>query len=320
VTRARRETPADPPETTVRSRDGDDARHERRRASRSLWSACEALLGVPADAKALGRALEALREAFGCDGVALHAVNAAGTPEPWCARGEWRARPGDLRDCLSVPLFRAEERVGTLSLRAGAGQRWSAAQLALVRTASGTLGAALGTRLELERLRRTPGRDALTGLADAAAFRDRLAEGLAHAARHGLPLGLVMVDLDHFGALNQRYGRASGDAVLRETAMLLKLTLRESDFLARLGGDAFAAILPETDAGPAARCADRLRRALEEHRFARAGRLTASAGVAACPRDGLDPLELIDRADRALGVAKKSGRRRTVRPEPTHAH
>jgi len=320
VTRARREPEPAAPAVTVRRHDGQDALHDRRRASRSLWAACEALLGVPADARSLGRALESLRAAFGCDGVAVHALGASGELEPWCARGEWKARPGDLRDCLSVPLFRADERVGTLDLRAGAGRRWSPAQLALVRTASGTLGAALGTRLELERLRRTPGRDALTGLADASAFRERLAEAVAHAARHGLPLGLVMIDLDHFGALNKRYGRPAGDAVLREAAMLLKLTLRESDVLARLGGDAFAAILPETDAAPAARCADRMRRAIEGHRFARAGRLTASAGVAASPRDGMDPLELIDRADRTLGVAKKSGRRRTGRSEPSHAH
>ncbi len=320
MTRARREAGGEPIEVAVRHRDPEQALHERRRASRSLWAACEALLGVPADARALGRALESLRAAFDCDGVAIHAMAASGELEPWCARGAWLARPGDLRDCLSVPLHRADERVGTLDLRARAGQRWRPAQLALVRTASGTLGAALGTRLELERLRRTPGRDPLTGLADAAAFRERLAEGLAHASRHGLALGLVLLDLDHFGALNRRYGRPAGDAVLREAAMLLRLTLRESDFLARLGGDTFAALLPETDAGPAARCADRLRRALEEHRFSRAGRLTASAGVAAGPRDGLDPLEILARADRTLEVAKKSGRRRTARSEPAHAH
>lgn len=309
------ETPA-----PVRRRDSGDALHERRRASRSLWAACEALLGVPADARSLARALDALRQAFECDGVALHALSASGQLEPWCARGAWQARPGDLRDCLSVPLFRAAERVGTLDLRGRAGQRWRPAQLGLVRTASGALGGALGARLELERLRREPGRDSLTGLPDAAAFRERLAQSAAHAQRHGIPLGLVMLDLDHFAALNKRYGRAAGDAVLREAALLLKLTLRESDLVARLGGDAFGVILPETDIGPAARCADRLRRALEEHHFARVGRLSATAGVVAAPRDGWEPIELIDRADRALGVAKKSGRRRTARTEPTHVH
>lgn len=304
----------------VRRRDSGDALHERRRASRSLWQACEALLGIPADAKALNRALDALRVAFDCDGVSLHALAPSGKLEPWCARGDWQPKIGDLRDCLTAPLFRGDERVGTLDLRARAGQRWNPAQLTLVKTASGALGAALGARLELERLRRTPGRDTLTGLIDAAAFRERLTEALAHAKRHGVPVGLVILDLDHFAALNKRYGRPAGDAVLREAALLLKVTLRESDVVGRLGGDAFGVLLPETDAGPATRAADRIRRAIEEHAFARTGRMTASAGVAASPRDGFEPIELLDRADQALGRAKKSGRRRTVRGESAHAH
>lgn len=320
MSRAPREVPEVPSGTEVRQRDSGDALHERRRATRSLWLACEALLGIPADAKALNRALDALRVAFDCDGASLHALAASGKLEPWCARGDWQPKIGDLRDCLTAPLFRGDERVGTLDLRARAGQRWKPAQLALVKTASGALGAALGARLELERLRRTPGRDPLTGLIDAAAFRERLAESVAHTKRHGVPIGLVIVDLDHFAALNKRYGRPAGDAVLREAALLLKVTLRESDVVGRLGGDAFGVLLPETDAGPAARCADRLRRAIEEHSFARAGRMTASAGVAASPRDGVEPIELFDLADQALGRAKKSGRRRTVRGETAHAH
>src|SRR5262249_650937 len=156
---------------------------------------------------------------------------------------------------------------------------------------------------ELDRLRATPGRDPVTGLPDARAFRERLSETLAHSRRHGVAVGVVLVDFDHFAALNRRYGRAVGDAVLREAGLLLKLTLRESDGLARLGGDAFGAILPETDAGPAARAAERVRRALEEHRFARVGHLSASAGVVSSPRDGLEALELLDLADRTLNVA-----------------
>jgi len=324
VSRAPRETPVtggtELASASVRARDPEDALLERRRASRSLWSACEAMLGAGADPRALGRALDALRDAFECDGVSLHALAPNGDIEPWCARGEWQARPGDLRGCLSVPLFRGSERVGTLDLRARAGRRWTPAQLGLVRAASGTLGAALGARLELDRLRSAPGRDPVTGLPDGRAFHERLSESLAHARRHGLAVGVVLVDLDHFAGLNRRYGRGVGDAVLREAGLLLKLTLRESDVLARVGGDAFGAILPETDAGPAARAAERVRRALEEHRFARVGHLSASAGVVSSPRDGLEPLELLELADRTLNVAKRSGRRRTARAAATHSH
>jgi len=295
---------------------GDDLRPiagpvERRRASHSLWAAVEALLGAH-DPHHLTRALDALGEAFECDGVALYAVGPSGALEPWCARGDWRPRPGDLRDCMSVPLFRGRSRVGTLDLQARAGQRWRTAQMSLIRTAAGALGAALGARMELERLRRQPGQDPVTGLPDATAFHTRVGEELARARRHALPVSLVLVDLDHFGALNARYGREAGDAALAEAALLLRLQLRETDIIARLGGDTFGLLLPETDAGPALRCAQRVTRALENHAFARIGRLTASAGVAAGPRDGVEALELLDQADRSLELAKKSGRRRAV--------
>ncbi|TMQ71190.1 MAG: GGDEF domain-containing protein [Candidatus Eisenbacteria bacterium] len=291
----------------------------RRRASRSLWAACEALLSA-ADPRALARALDRLAEACDCEGVALHVVGPDGTFQPWCARGAWRTAPGDLRGCLSVPLCRGEERIGTLDLLGRPGQSLHPGQMSLIRTAAGALGAALGARLELQRLRSEPGRDPLTGLPDARAFHARLENEMSRARRHGYPLGLAFVDLDHFGALNQRYGRAVGDAVLAEAALVLRLALRESDLIARMGGDQFGVLLPETDLNPARRCGERLRHALEEHRFARVGRLSASIGVTASPRGGVEGIELVASGDQALALAKKSGRRRVKAIEPAPVH
>ena len=290
----------------------------RRRASRSLWSACEALLS--SDGKAMQRALDDLAAAFDCDGVALWALGASGTLEPWCARGEWTQKPGDLRACLSVPLVRGEEAVGTLELIARAQRGWSAAQFGLVRTAAGALGAALGARLELQRLRHQPGRDAVTGLPDGAALRARLAEELQRARRSAQPLGLVMLDLDHFDAVQRRVGRPTAERVLAEVALVLRLALRESDVVARMAGDQFAVILPETEPIPARRVAERLGRALEEHRFERVGPLTASCGVATSPQQGSEALELMDQAERALGLAKKDGRRRVSSAASARRH
>jgi diguanylate cyclase (GGDEF)-like protein len=318
----------------VRERRGDAARNqdegattagvspglERRRASRALWSACEALLSATIEPRALNRALDALQRAFDCQGVALHALGPSGEIEPWCARGAWKTSPGDLRACVSVPLFRGDEQVGSLDLLGHAGQRWSPAQLGLVRTASGTLGSALSACFELKRLRQQPGRDPVTGLPDGHAFGIRLIEELARARRHGMPLAIVSFDLDHFGALNERYGRKVGDEVLAEAALVLKLTLRESDVLARLGGDSFAALLPEADAAPARRAAERVRKALEEHHFPRVARISASAGIATSPRDGVEAVELMDAMDRALSIAKKSGRRRIAMTQNGHTH
>jgi two-component system cell cycle response regulator len=108
--------------------------------------------------------------------------------------------------------------------------------------------------------------------------------------------------------------------VLSEAALVLRLALRETDVLARLPGARFAVLLPETEPAAALRVAERLRRALEEHRFARVGRLGVSAGVSASPRDGLESVEIMDRAERALALAVKAGRRRARTTEAVHVH
>jgi diguanylate cyclase (GGDEF)-like protein len=108
--------------------------------------------------------------------------------------------------------------------------------------------------------------------------------------------------------------------VLAEVALVLKVALREGDLLSRLAGDEFAIVLPDCDLAPARRLAERLRHAVEEHRFARVGRLSCSAGIASGPRDGLDATELLAAAEQALGLAKKAGRRRTVQSGPGYAH
>jgi diguanylate cyclase (GGDEF)-like protein len=321
-----RDRNAAPAMTTPRDRKGDAPsssaapRTDRRAASGCLWDACEALLSSRFEAAALERALDALVTAFDCDGVALHGLGDAGLLEPWCARGAWDRSHGDLRQAMSVPLFRGEERVGALDLLAKPGQRWRPDQLSLVRTASGALGAAVGARLELERLQHAPHRDPVTGLADGRAFRHHLVEAMGKADVEGTPLGVVLVDVDLFAAINEKYGRHVGDQVLAECALVLKLALREGDVIARLSADRFAVALPDCDLAPARRLAERLRHALEEHRFPRVGRLSVSAGVAASPRDGMDPAELLASAERMLGLAKKAGRHRTAASGPTTTH
>ena len=272
------------------------------------------MLSDPSDRRRVRGALEILRRAFGCDGVAIHALGPAGMIEPFCALGDWRIAPGDLRDCMTVPLLRGAERLGTLDLLARPGQRWTPQQLGLVRTASGALGAALGARLELERLRRQPGRDRATGLPDEVAFLERLGEELVRARAVGIPISIAFLEIDHFAALVSRYGNVIADRVLAEAALVLKLALREGDVVGRMSGARFGLLLPETDGGPALRVAERVRRSLEEHGFGRVARVSATAGIASSPNDGLEAVELIERASQSLSVARKSGRRRSTAP------
>ncbi len=314
--------PQGPRERKGDARTGTDSlpRADRRAASGCLWDACEALLSSRSEPEALDRALDALLRAFDCDGAALHARSSEGVLETWCARGKWERKHGDLREAMGVPLYCGRERVGALDLLARKGQRWQPEQRSLVRTASGALGAALGARLELDHLRRQPGRDSVTGLSDARTFHHRLVEEMSRAEQAGEPLAVVTLDLDFFAAINEKYGNAAGDQVLAECALVLRLALREGDFVARLGGDEFGVVLPDCDLAPARRLAERLRHALEEHRFPRVGPVSVSAGVAASPRDGMDPTELLGAAERALGLAKKGGRHRTATSGPAHSH
>lgn len=311
------ERPETPGDATLRAGDPDRI-GQRRRASASLWLACEALLS--SDRRAMSRALDELATAFGCEGVALYAMGTNGELEPWCARGRWRPKPGELRACLSVPLRRGDEQVGTLDLVAPAGRGWNADRYGLVRTAAGALGAALGTRIELERLRGQPGRDAVTGLPDGGALRMRLSQELARSRRDAQPVSLVVLDLDHFAGINTKFGQKTGNQVLAEAALVLRLALRESDVVTRMGGDQFGILLPGADPQPARRVAERLARTLEEHHFERVGPITASLGIATAPREGADALELIDRAEQSLGLAKKNGRRRVHHAPPAGIH
>ena len=149
-------------------------------------------------------------------------IGPQGKLEPWCARGEWESAAGDLRECMGVPLFRGRERVGALDLRARKGQRWSPEQLALVRTASGALGAALGSRLELDRLRRAPGRDPVTGTSGCAFVPPAAARGVRPFAAHR-PAARRGHDRSRPVRGREREVRPqTGDAVLAECALVLK--------------------------------------------------------------------------------------------------
>ncbi len=155
--------------------------------------------------------------------------------------------------------------------------------------------------------------DVLTGLADEPSFRQTVQTELRRAKRYNLRVSVVAIDIDDFGAINERVGRLVGDRLLRETAMLLNNKIRDIDLAARPGEDELALVLPETDRGGAVLVAERFRREVEAH-FGRReadGRpvgLTLSAGVACYPEDAVSPEELLTRAAQALYRAKAEGK------------
>ncbi|HET8734330.1 MAG TPA: diguanylate cyclase, partial [Anaeromyxobacteraceae bacterium] len=151
--------------------------------------------------------------------------------------------------------------------------------------------------------------DALTGIANRQGFNEAMAREFARSRRFRHPLSIVLVDLDHFKRVNDEHGHAVGDQVLAGTARLLATRVRESDFVARWGGEEFAVIASMTDAAGAARLAEKLRDRLEATRLGPDGGVTASFGVAEMRPD--DTVQtMVRRADEALYAAKDGGRNR----------
>lgn len=157
-------------------------------------------------------------------------------------------------------------------------------------------------------------RDGLTGVYNRLAFDEHLAKAFAHWKRYGTPLALIMIDIDHFKALNDGYGHQAGDKVLKAVAGHIGKQVRESDILARYGGEEFAMVLPETDCPAARGVAEKLRAQVERFGFRHRGepvRVTVSCGVTVATH-GDTPESLIGRADGLLYRAKEEGRNRVV--------
>jgi diguanylate cyclase (GGDEF)-like protein len=151
--------------------------------------------------------------------------------------------------------------------------------------------------------------DSLTGLANRRAVEEILAAEISRAQRFAHQLAVVLLDLDRFKEINDSFGHAAGDVMLRAVSRLLTSLARQGDTVARWGGEEFIVVLPETDLIGARRFAERLRRTIEAHSVGDM-RTSASCGVATMlPDDTVE--ELLGAADRALYQAKSNGRNRT---------
>jgi len=161
-------------------------------------------------------------------------------------------------------------------------------------------------------------RDALTGLYNRWYVIEKIDTELNRALRHGSPMSLLMLDIDHFKRINDTWGHAAGDEVLKSVGKLLRDSCRVYDVPGRYGGEEFCIVLPETRMGNTAAVAERIRQRFETTQLPCADGesvvITASIGIAGMDEPGsneiLSPAALIDRADRALYSAKSRGRNR----------
>jgi diguanylate cyclase (GGDEF)-like protein/PAS domain S-box-containing protein len=164
-------------------------------------------------------------------------------------------------------------------------------------------------------LRRLALTDPLTGLLNRRAFLDRLEQALHLADRHGGPLSLAILDLDHFKEVNDRHGHEAGDRVLSELAVRLTSAARREEVLGRLGGEEFAWLFPRSHGDAAVTAVERVRASVGERPMGVAGHVRFSAGVAEW-RPGEPMSDLMRRADRALYRAKAAGRNCVEHDDP----
>ena len=217
----------------------------------------------------------------------------------------------DNRDHVCAPLIANGETLGVLQLRgcSGSGDIHSRALLATV---------AERTALSLANLRLREGllaqsiRDSLTGLYNRRYLEESAQMEERRSQRSGQPFGILMLDLDHFKQLNDKYGHDAGDFVLREFGQVLQKQTRSGDIACRYGGEEFTVILPGASREASLQRAHQLREALAATRFVHLGqdlgRLTVSVGVAAFPDNGRNWLAVLQQADQALYRAKQAGR------------
>jgi diguanylate cyclase (GGDEF)-like protein/putative nucleotidyltransferase with HDIG domain len=178
----------------------------------------------------------------------------------------------------------------------------------------GVLAGALHDRAErlIDRLADAARTDALTGLLNRRGFEERMEAELERAKRSGRPVTVVVGDLDHFKSVNDRFGHRVGDQTLQRFASVAGSVKRRIDDLARIGGEEFALVLPDTDEHGGFLVAERLRRAVRDHGLTGEAAVTVSFGVATCPRHAATSEQLLHCADQALYLAKQLGRDRSV--------
>ncbi len=153
--------------------------------------------------------------------------------------------------------------------------------------------------------------DALTGVYTRRYFMERFEEEKERSKMRKAKMSFLLVDADHFKAVNDAHGHLAGDEVLRQIASVLKESVREIDIVGRYGGEEFCVVLPDTDAEGALLVAERIRKSMEGKKikaYDAALRITLSIGLCTYPTDGKSAEELIDKADWALYRAKSAGR------------
>ncbi|WP_371325261.1 sensor domain-containing diguanylate cyclase [Dechloromonas sp. ZY10] len=225
-----------------------------------------------------------------------------------------------LHSCWSQPVKDADgQLLGVFAVYHCQPTVPAASDIALVESLADLSSLVLGHYAILDELRRRATTDDLTGLKNRACFMQMLAAEFQRSQRHERPLSVLMFDLDYFKSINDSHGHAVGDAVLRAVGTACQAQLRSEDLLARIGGEEFAVILPETGLAGALEVGEKLRASVAGLSLPLTGtklRVSTSVGVATLSGGERNHEELLSQADKALYRAKDGGRNRVCGQQP----
>ncbi len=215
------------------------------------------------------------------------------------------------KSVMVAPLLHHDRLLGILMVhQCRALREWQSGEMRLLTAIADQLAVAISHSELFAQVRQQAITDGLTGLFNHIYFKNRLSEELNRAQRKGTPCSLLMLDLDKLKQINDTMGHPIGDAAIRQVATTLKNMLRSGDTAARYGGEEFGVILPDTPIEEALLIAERLRVNIHRNVIPGLGHISTSIGAAVFPTHADSVAEVIDKADKALYVAKRGGRNR----------
>lgn len=228
----------------------------------------------------------------------------------------------DNKSLLSVPMIWNNEIIGVITLGSTNEYHYSKKDLTILKILASQAAVAIQNANRYQRTEEKSMMDELTEVYNYRAFDEMLRESVMKADIKEENLSLLMIDLDHFKQINDQYGHAAGNVVLKEIAKILKELTRKEDIVSRYGGEEFTVIIPNTDCNKAKAIAERIRSTIENHKIEVKNTLnnhdeikisvTASIGVATYPKMADSAQDILRHADRAMYIGSKQAGRNKV--------
>jgi diguanylate cyclase (GGDEF)-like protein len=270
------------------------------------------------------RALDVLRSAARASSSAVHTLEGSASTlrassGDWYTEHAWADRslaaPAEFsvdvrggRQILTLPLTARDNTLGVVTLLRSVDDVYTDDELEILGLLAGELAVAIQNARDYREKLEQAIRDPLTGLYNRRFFNETLDKEIHRADRFGTPVSIVLFDIDNFKDVNDTCGHAVGDDALRKVGAVVEKLIRPVDSVARIGGEEFALLLPQTAQLDALLIAERIRNAIGREPILAQRRITVSAGVASCPEDATEHDELHRKADAALYWCKRNGK------------